>query len=78
MLVCTFDWPGGSSGTVGWVGRSIGSWVRRAKCSGRSNRSGGSGGPSGPGVSSVNRVGLVTWVKWKVGQKGLKGPLCNR
>jgi hypothetical protein len=28
MLVGTFDWPGGSSGTVGLVERSIGSWVR--------------------------------------------------
>jgi hypothetical protein len=25
MLVGTIDWPGGSSGTVGWVERSIGS-----------------------------------------------------
>jgi hypothetical protein len=32
MLVGTFDWPGGSSGTFGWVERSIGSWVRLAKC----------------------------------------------
>jgi hypothetical protein len=32
MLVGTFDWSGGSSVTVRLVERSIGSWVRRAKC----------------------------------------------